>query len=378
MSTFVASVRALSHQGMGVVDHPDGRVFFARGAWPGDEAEFAVEESAKSYDNARVLNFLKRSPEREEVPCPHRGDAPGMCGGCPWMGIRYSAQLTAKTQRVSFLLSKNGLKVDELRPILASPKTCGYRNRAQFKTDGTRVGYVSEGTNQIAPIDDCLILNDPLRALLKDIKKSPLLKTWAPSDGFHWSYLDVDDAQRIEDVVVNRRRPFRQGNTEQNEVMKSWIVQSLADVRKDWPVLEAFCGSGNLTEALAKTGFSNIVAAEVRGQAIKELEARQLPGVRIVEIDMNEKGVWQQLAKRQPHAKVLLVDPPREGIEKRRGIFKYLDNLQVITYISCEPTTWARDVKDFQQNGWRIAHVTPLDLFPHTPHVEILSYLVRA
>ena len=293
------------------------------------------------------------------------------------MMVNYEAQVKAKEQRVSFLLDKNTIPVAERLPLVRSEDVLGYRNRAQFKTDGERIGYVSEGTNNLAPIEDCLILNAPMRGLLKDLRAKLPNKDWAPTGGHPWSYLDVDDQQSIDGVQLNRRRPFRQGNSRQNENMKRWILEALRDVRRDYPVMEAFCGSGNFTAALSQAGFSNILAAEVRGAAIQELTAKNLPGVRIMEIDMNEKGVWQQLAKRQPHAKVLLVDPPREGIEKRRGIYKYLDNLEIILYISCEPTTWARDVKDFQQNGWKVRHLTPIDLFPHTPHVELLSVLTR-
>jgi len=293
------------------------------------------------------------------------------------MMVSYEAQLRAKEQRVTFLLSKNGITPEQRHPLIPSPDVFSYRNRAQFKTDGERLGYVTEGTNTLAPIEDCLILNPPMRTLLADLRGTLPNPAWKPGEGFPWNYLDVDDQQTLADVQVNRRRPFRQGNTAQNAAMKAWIMNALADVRRDYPVLEAFCGSGNFTEALSLAGFSNIVAAEVRGSAIEELTAKQLPGVRIMEIDMTAKGVWQQLAKRQPHAKVLLVDPPREGMEKRRGIHKYLDNLELMIYISCEPTTWARDVKDFQQSGWRVSQVTPLDMFPHTPHVEILSVLRR-
>lgn len=376
-TVFEASVRALSHKGHGVVDSPTGSVFFAKGTWPGDVGVFKVSAQAKNYDYAELVELKVQAPERIPVLCPHRGDTDKTCGGCPWMMVSYEAQVKAKEQRVSFLLAKNQIEVGERRPLIASPKVLSYRNRAQFKTDGIRIGYVSEGTNNLAPIEDCLILNEPMRALLRDMRAKLPSKEWAPTEKFPWSYLDVDDQQVITDVIPNRRRPFRQGNSEQNDNMKAWIVDALRDYRRDYPVMEAFCGSGNFTEALSSAGFTNILAAEVRGSAIEELTAKNLPGVRIMEIDMTEKGVWQQLAKRQPHAKILLVDPPREGIEKRRGLYKYLDNLEVIVYVSCEPTTWARDVKDFCQNGWKVKSVTPLDMFPHTPHVELLSVLTR-
>ena len=375
---FTATVRNLSHKGLGVVNHLDGRIFFVKDGWTGEVGIFEIDSHATSYDEIAALKWLERSPERVSVPCPHQGTEIGQCSGCPWMGINYAAQLSAKEIRVKFLLDKNQIQTGELRSILGSSKAFGYRNRAQFKTDGQQLGFVSEGTNVLAPINECLVLNDRMRGLLNDLKKKLPNAAWKPMGKFPWSYLDVDDHQSLGEVVPNVRRPFRQGNDEQNEVMKFWIVTSLQAIPKDWPIIEAFCGSGNFTEALSQAGFEQILAAEVRGSAIQQLKAKNLPGVDILEIDMNEKGVWQQLGKRHRNARVLIIDPPREGVEKRVGMFKELPNLSMILYISCEPATWSRDVKDFQLNGWKVAHVTPLDLFPHTPHVELLSLLVRS
>lgn len=373
MNFFESTVRVLSAKGHGVVDHPDGRIFFVPGLWVGESARFELTGSEKNYDVLIPQEILRVSRHRVQAPCPHHGIE--KCGGCPWMSVTYSAQLEAKEQKIDFLLSKNNLSVAQRDPIIASNEILGYRNRAQFKTDGTRIGYVTEGTNHLYAVDDCHILNSKMRQLFHSLRDRLPQQDWVPTPPHPWNYLDVDDLQSPESIELNRRRPFRQGNSLQNEKMKSWIRDVLAAERKDYPVIEAFCGSGNLTEALSSVGFTNILASEVRGVAVEELRARALPGVRIMEIDMNAKGVWQQLAKRQPHAKILLLDPPREGIEKRRGLFKYLDNLQTVVYISCDPNTWARDVKDFQSQGWRIESLTPIDLFPHTPHIELMSVL---
>ncbi len=370
---FSAPVRALSHKGHGVVTHPDGRVLFVKGIWTGEVGRFRVSDRAKSYDNAELISLQERSSDRVTPPCAHVET----CGGCPWMMVNEDAQARAKEQRITFLLDKNGIAVSERRPLLRSPDFFGYRNRAQFKTDGERIGYVSEGTNDLAPIDDCLILNPSMREILKGLRAQLPQSVWRPVGRFPWSFLDVDDQQTLKDVVPNQRRPFRQGNSAQNEQMKAWITKTLQDVAKDAPVIEAFCGSGNFTEALVQVGFKHILAAEVRGSAIEELRAKQMAGVQIMEINMSEKKVWQQLARQNPKARVLIVDPPREGLEERAGLFESLPLLEKIIYISCEPTTWARDLKDFQKSGWKVAHLTPLDMFPHTPHVELLTLLTR-
>jgi 23S rRNA (uracil1939-C5)-methyltransferase len=111
--------------------------------------------------------------------------------------------------------------------------------------------------------------------------------------------------------------------------------------------------------------------------ALETLRNTCLPGVRILPLDMSQKGVWATIARYQPHAKAILLDPPREGLEKRRGLFKYLDNLEVIFYISCELDSFSRDTADLIKHGWQLRELTPIDLFPHTPHVEVLSVFTR-
>lgn len=375
---FTAVVRDLSHKGLGVIDHPDGRVFFARGAWPGDEGEFEVADQADSYEEAQLIKIEIPSPHRIEVACPHRGITAGSCGGCPWMMATYDSQLSFKVKRLQHALKKRGISIDGvLRPIIPSTPY-HYRNRAQFKTNGEVLGYVSEGTNILAPVENCLILNPKLNELFHSLKASLPREEFRPTGEHKWCFVDVDDEVSTKDVKVNKRRPFRQGNTEQNQKMRLWISEKFNSLPRHWPVIDLFCGSGNFTEVLSEMGFSNILAVEVQGIALEELRKKALPGVRILELDMNEKGSWSKVAKFQPHAKAILLDPPREGIEKRRGLFKYLDNLEHIFYISCELDTYSRDVADMVRHSWRLKEVTPIDLFPHTPHVEIMSFLSKA
>jgi 23S rRNA (uracil1939-C5)-methyltransferase len=378
MPTFVSTVRDLSHKGLGVVDHPDGRTFFVRGTWPGDEGEFKIAPEARKYDEARLVRLSRPSTERVSVACPYRGTAPGTCGGCPWMIADYAAQLAFKKKRLEHALDKRGITPGAPIPeVLPSPKVLGYRNRVQLKTDGDRLGYVSEGSSTFAPVNDCVIMNDRLRDLFHRIRAELPREDWRPTGGHKWSFLDLDDELEGVDPVINRRRPFRQGNTEQNDVMREWVRAVFGRLPNHYPVIDLFCGSGNFTEVLSQLGFSNILAVEVQGAALEVLRARRLPGVRILPLDMSEKGVWATIARHQPHAKAILLDPPREGLERRRGLFKYLDNLEGIFYISCELDTFSRDVGDMQKHGWELREVIPVDLFPHTPHVEVLSVLTK-
>lgn len=376
---FQATVRDLSHKGLGVIDHPDGRVFFVRGVWPGDIGYFEIESQARDYSEAKLVSLAEKSSDRVDVPCEFRGIEPGQCGGCPWMIANYPSQLKFKLKRLQHSLGKRRVHLSDevLMPVLPSPETDGYRNRIQLKTNGDEIGYVSEGTSVFAPVKDCLILNPVVRELFHAVKASLPRDDFKPGGNHRWCFVDLDDELEFEHIQVNRRRPFRQGNSVQNSAMKKWIREKLAFVPRHYPIIDLFCGSGNFTEVLSGMGFENILAVEVQGTALRDLEKKSLPGVRILPLDMTGKGVWAKIARLQPHARILLTDPPREGMEKRRGLFKYLDNLEQILYISCEIDTFSRDTSDIS-SVFPLRELTPIDLFPHTPHLEIMALFQRA
>lgn len=372
---FVGKVRDLSHKGLGVVDHPDGRTFFCRGTWPGDLGEFEIHEHTKKYDEIKLLRILKSSDNRIEPVCPHRGIHPGQCGGCPWMIANYDSQITYKLKRLKHALEKRNLKFDDqiLKPVIKSKKILGYRNRVQLKTNGEVLGYVSEASSVLAPVQNCLIMNEKLNVLFDQLKSTLPKDDFKPTQNHNWCFIDIDDEMGIDEVKINKRRPFRQGNTEQNEVMKKWVEEKFSNIPRHYPVIDLFCGSGNFTEVLSRMGFENILAVEVQGIAIQILKDKKLSGVRVLELDMLQKGNWAMIARLQPHAKAILIDPPREGIGKRKGLFKYLDNLEEIFYVSCELDSYSRDIVDIISHGWSAEEIIPIDLFPHTPHIEIMS-----
>jgi 23S rRNA (uracil1939-C5)-methyltransferase len=373
MTSFTSTVRDLSHKGLGVIDHPDGRVFFCRGVWPGDEAIFEVEKDAEKYAEAKLVELIRSSEKRVPVPCKHRGVNPGECGGCPWMIAAYDDQLLYKTKRLQHALEKRGIEAAAvMNTIIASPQW-KYRNRLQLKSDGKGVGFVSEGTKHIAYIDECLVINEELARLVSQVKNSLPNEKFSPGPNHQWCYIDLDDEVKFEEIKVNKRRPFKQGNTQQNEVMKSWVKEQFGRLELHHPVIDLFCGSGNFTQVLLEMGFTNVLGVEVQSVALEKLKDQYQEGLRILDLDMNSKGSWAQVARMQPHAKAILVDPPREGMEKRRGLFKYLDNLEYIFYISCELDTFSRDARDIIDHGFQLVSITPIDLFPHTPHVEIMS-----
>ena len=208
--------------------------------------------------------MLEPSSARTTPRCAHHGTGREDCGGCPWQFVSYEAQLEAKEERVRQALSRLQHPA-EIAPIQGSPDVFGYRNRAQFKTDGRKLGYVAASSRQLAPIADCPILTPGNRATLQELLHSLPNKALRPGRNKDWTTLDIDEGIGAAEVVPNRRRPFRQGNSAQNLRMREWLAARVSELDPDRTVLELFSGSGNFTEVLVQAGFARIVAVEGRG-----------------------------------------------------------------------------------------------------------------
>ena len=269
-----------------------------------------------------------------------------------------------------------------VRPIWAAPADLGYRNRAQLKSDGRRLGYMSARSNNLVAIDDCPVLSDHNRHTLVALLASLPNRDFQPRGKHRWVTLDIDEDVTAASVSVNRRRPFRQGNSAQNHRMRAWLAERLAALpRLPGRTLELFAGSGNFTEVIAAAGVAEIVAVEGAAEALAALEERGLAGVSCRVANLFDHGqvraLGMALAEDNSATTALVLDPPREGFKEVEALLASLPTLTDIFYISCNLATFARDVAVMQTCGFTVAEVQPLDQFPHTPHIELLATLHR-
>ena len=380
---FEAWVQGLTDTGDAVVNHPDGRRFFVPGAWTGERIRVRPLEVKSQYGLGELVEVLEPAPERLVPPCPHQGFSAGKCGGCPWMMVGYAAQLAAKQARVQRALTR--LQADlQVAQILVASEPLGYRVRAQLKTDGRELGFVAAGQRRLAPVQDCVVLTDHNRATLRELQTQLPNTAWHPAHKGGWTTLDLDESVSAAGVSVNRRLPFQQVNASQNQAMRQWLAERVAPLSqqakvlaKQAQVLELFCGSGNFTQVLAAAGFSSIIAVEAVPEAVTALADLQLPGVSPVVCDLFDSAAFQRLLQDNAQAEILVLDPPREGLKVRDGLFGKHSRLREIFYISCDLATLCRDLQDMLAAGFAIVEAQPLDLFPQTPHVELLVHLRR-
>lgn len=373
---FEGKVRDMSSDGRGVIALPDGKIAFVSGVWVGEHVRFKTTGSKGRVVFATLLELIEASPYRITAACPYHGDGDQQCGGCPWMFVEYEEQLRVKMQRVEQGISRLSASCD-IKAILGADKTLAYRNRAQFKTNGREIGFVASGTNKLVPIDQCLVLEDKNNRTLHALRASLPNSEWIPKKRTPWVTLDVDIDTSAEAVSVNQRLPFRQANDRQNVRMREWLSSTLMHLSFSGKILELFCGAGNFTQILAAQNAVDIVAVEASEDSIMELNAQAWPNVSAEVQNLYNPQVFKQFCAQHQDAELLFLDPPRDGLQATEGLITKKSRLSEIIYISCDLATLLRDLKFFIEHGFVLQQVQPIDLFPQTPHIEVMVHLSR-
>ena len=396
---FTGVVRDMASDGRAIVRHPDGRTFFVTGAWLEESVRVRPKGQQRGVGFGEVVEIIEPSPARRESPCAHHGHQHNACGGCPWMFVDYADQCQAKVSRVVHAVKGLGVSPSVVRSLWSSPSELAYRNRAQLKTDGTVLGYLPKGSHTLVDVEQCPILNSAAHEQLQQLRSQLPNAAWqkSPAQGrprgkptqhqgarrkhasTAWHTIDIDDVSLS--PRLNQRLPFRQGNSAQNTRMREWLALQCAPLSATTPtdgvsIIELFCGAGNFTEVLAATGLP-VLAVEASEECVEALNAKHFPSVVACCADLFDTPSVEAVGRMAASAQVLVLDPPRAGLTIREPLLRSLKRLHTVLYISCDVATWARDCSDFMAAGFELEEVQPLDLFPQTPHVELLTRLVR-
>ncbi len=404
------------------VGRRDGQVIMVPLTVPGDEAEVRIVEEKKNYAVGELVRLIEPSPERQTPPCPYVG----ACGGCPWQMIRYETQLAAKAKSVEDALRRIG-KIEgyELLPIIPSPQEYRYRRRIRLHRSGDgRLGFHPAFSHAVIEIESCLIATtntdlrlpdarDWLGELKSRIVEVEIVDSDAGANVVLVGKVDGDIAAEDDAasarflyshsgvaglVLFGRgsRRSWGEGkvsvdcgdgftmNVDAEVFVQVNHAGNLALVREllDWGefgdgdrVLELYSGAGNFTLPMAKRAGS-IVAVEGDHRAVENgrtnSKANGLENIRWVRSHV--PAAAGQLREKAARFSKIVLNPPRSGA---KGLEDDLASFgaEKILYVSCNPSTLARDLAALDKRGYRTRRVRPVDLFPHTFHVETLAEL---
>jgi 23S rRNA (uracil1939-C5)-methyltransferase len=424
--TSIVAIERLSYGPAGV-GRIDGKVVFVPGTVPGDTVEVALDQEKKGYATGHVVSLVTASPDRREPPCPYVQ----RCGGCPWQHLTYEAQLRAKEACVRDQLQRiGGFAEIPLLPIIPAPHEWHYRHRIRLHvTPRARVGFSPARSHEVVEIDACLIawagVEEHLRAVREWVASlrtsvhevelaigAPDLEGTASQVIFCGEMVgplqrgDREVCERFlashpfvkglllqnkeqlwqwgapslslpvgQDIVSVRAGGFSQVNLAANQLLVEALLQ-LSEVQPDQRVIELYCGAGNFSVPLARRA-REVVGIEHDSRAIADAQRNaEHAGVANVQfVRAPVRAGVQELLRRQAQGEVIVLDPPRTGAAEVMDDLPRL-GARMIVYVSCDPTTLARDLRRLHQHGYHLYSVQPLDMFPQSHHVETIAVSV--
>ncbi len=379
-------IHAVAHGGDGLGRLEDGQVCFVPFALPGDRVKVRVYKRSATATWARLLEVVTPSPHRTEFI----GDNPAMAEAYIWGCFGYPAQGEWKHRIVTECLRRIGKIDTEVEWIEDPGQRLGYRTRAEFHGDGTRLGLYAAQSNRIVPMTRCPLCNNAVNGAFQSLAELRLrgsvvitahpetseVMLWTnPAelhrvrDAFPWANAMGDGRARAVfevDGVPIVNGAFCQSSLTLNRMLLR-IVQEM--VGRPASLLDLYCGNGNLSLWLARQG------ARVEGYDHTPEAVHAANALGLGRYQRGGEAVMAEVAGRGGFEAVIL-DPPRSGAAALMPVLEKSDAERIV-YVSCDPATLARDLKMLAAGGWRPERVAALDLFPHTPHVETVCLLRR-
>ncbi|MBN1685200.1 MAG: class I SAM-dependent RNA methyltransferase [Spirochaetales bacterium] len=355
----------VSQMGHGVGYDAAGNIYFVEGAIPGDTVEISFSEHGKRYRDAELLSLKKPSPERVPPVCPHFQ----VCGGCDWLQWEYRAQLDAKEKMLMHLLERNDIRFRNKLPIAEAPSRLEYRNRIQLHCQGDKIGFNRRRSHEIVEIEYCHLAHPKLNQALRELREK------RPGFSLEPRFeLLLNEKGTVEVVRQTEAESFLQVNTAQNERLRLLVAEIVrSDGGKN--ILELYCGDGNLTFAY-RPPEGRIIAIDASSAAIEK--ARKRDNGTGASVDFRQMRIDGALRRRLPAGyrdgyDTLILDPPRAGADLASFVH---NKLMHIIYVSCSPGTFVRDVRSLKKE-FAFETLQAVDMFPHTRHIEFVSYLKR-
>jgi 23S rRNA (uracil1939-C5)-methyltransferase len=407
-------LHGMAYGGTAVGRLADGAAVFVPGGLAGETVELEVAERRRNFARARLVTMLDPSPARVQPPCAHFLEG---CGGCQWQHAAYDAQLAFKRDVLLDQLRRlGGIDSPPLLESVPSPLEFGYRSSAEFHVRNGRVGFNREGSHELVDVLSCPLISDEMNRALRVVRQivpaAPgaieSVEIRAGMDALQLTLYAQDDPRgyrilgdelaaaiggecRVAGVRVGSDRTrglHGQPYVHMRLAGRLWRVSAQSFFQVNLAVAERLCAAvlpfaprgGRVLDLFAGVGLfgllladaaADVVAVESSAPAVADAEANRAEAaadnLQVVTAEVSPahvEGKWD----------VIVLDPPRAGCP--RAVLDVLNGHQIV-YVSCDPSTLARDLKVLVGRGYRLDSVQLFDMFPQTYHIEALAVLSR-
>jgi 23S rRNA (uracil1939-C5)-methyltransferase len=374
-----------------------GRTLFVSRAAPGDRLRVRIDREHGRVAHASIVDVLEPGPDRVEEPHPLLSRC-----GADFQHLRYDAQLSAKSGMIADSLRRiGGIDLAGPVPVAPSPVVWGYRARAEWRHDPHQpaLGYFDAGTRRVVDLPEDPFVVPALAERYQQLRaklEAGRLPEWATElraaagdDGISFAPpLELPQPLPVHATVAGERYEYDADCFFQ---VNPFVLDGLmAEVLRHTPeagappspasrlAIDLYCGVGLFTVPLARR-FNQVIGVEGQPRAA-EFASRNVAAANLTHARIRTESVerWVEGAYRS-HGRTpfLLLDPPRTGLPAH-GL-RVLPRLRAsrVTYVACDPSTLARDLKGLLASGYELTSVTGFDMFPQTHHVEIVAHLQR-
>ena len=388
----------------------DGRAIFVPFGLPAERVRVQLTEEKRNFARGEIVTILDPSPLRITARCIHFG----LCGGCHYQHLPYEEQLKAKREILRDQLARIGkIENPPVQESIPSPSSWNYRNHVQFHlTDDGKLGYMMAQTPKVFAIQECYLPEGSINAMWPQLEFEPEmniervslrsgrdeeLMLVLESDSPESPELEIEAGISVAHVFEENTvviagndhltirvldRDFRvsapsffQVNTAMAGRMVEHLLGNISISPAD-TLLDVYCGVG-LFSAFFASKCKRVVGIESSPSSCEDF-AFNLDEFENVELfEGLAEEILPDLASHVEDVTYVVVDPPRAGLERRvvDEIIKLAP--KVLAYVSCDPSTLARDTARLINGGYQLKQVTPFDLFPQTFHIESISLFER-
>lgn len=431
--TYIIEITGTGEKGEGVGRY-NGFAVFVPYALAGETVEVLIVKVLKNYAFGKIRKIITPSHYRRTPEC----SVFYQCGGCDYQHCSYEYELKCKTQKVKDCISRiGGLDITVENTI--GYKNLHYRNKSQFPVTTDGIGFYAPRSHRVVPVENCLIQNEKSNRVIgivksfmtdfhvkpydeltekgmirhiftrcsavgqvmvcivtasEDLKNSDVLVSMLKNEfGENISVIQNINPKNTNVVLGSKNivlygngvitdkigdlffeispQSFFQINPGQTKILYDKIVE-LGNFNGTERVLDLYCGIGTISLYIAGH-VGSVVGVECVPQAIENAKRNALlNGVKNAEF---YTGNAEDMADKFPDSNVIVIDPPRKGCDAK--LLETINNIspEKVIYVSCNPATFARDLKILNSYGYNADKVYPVDMFPRTSHVETVVLL---
>ena len=394
MQSLEVAVHDVATGGDGIAKAPDGRIVFVRGGIPGDTVSVLVDEDRPRMLHGHVGAVVDPSVDRVAPPCAHVAEG---CGGCGWQHVSLDAQRRFKVRIAEESLRRIG-HIDGTIALGAVLPAGGHRTTVRLLVENGRAAFRAQASHDPITVERCLVVHPALDELLAGAsfggadevtlrvgaatgERLAILAPSVPAD------LDLPADVRVvgsDELAAGRRAWFSDAVGERTfRISAGSFFQTRTDgaealVDAVRAAGEGSWGGGRLVDLYGGVGLFAGCLGEGMAVTLVEGSRSAVADARHNLADRDARFVRVDAARWRPSpAELVVADPPRSGLG--RPVVDAIAGTGAgrVVLVSCDAASFGRDAGLLAAAGYGLHSTTLVDLFPHTPHVELVSRFDR-